>query len=64
MRYLKHYFEDIANIEIWPIISLLIFFFFFVALSYYVFKMKKTHVKRMSSAPLELDEFQEESYFQ
>ena len=64
MRYLKHYFEDIANIEIWPIISLLIFFFFFVSLSFYVFKMKKSHVKHMSAAPLDNDDLQGESYFQ
>ena len=63
MRYLKHYFEDIANIEIWPIISLLLFFFFFVSLTYYVFKMKKTHVKRMSAVPLDITEdFQDETY--
>ena len=56
MRYLKHYFEDIAGIEIFPIISLLLFFFFFVSLTWYVIKMKKKHVKRMSAIPLDLQE--------
>ncbi len=56
MRYLKHYFEDIANIEIYPLISLLLFFFFFVSLFWYVIKMKKKHVNRMSSIPLDLSE--------
>ncbi len=61
MRYLKHYFEDIAGIEIYPMISLLLFFFFFVSLSWYVFKMKKKHVQRMSSFPLDLtDDLQDE----
>lgn len=56
MRYLKHYFETIIGIEIYPIISLLIFFFFFVALGYYVIKMKKKHLEYMSNSPLELEE--------
>ena len=55
MRYIKHYLEEIAGVEIYPLISLLIFFLFFVALGYYVFSMKKTHVEYMSNKPLEED---------
>ena len=31
----KHYFEKIHNVEVWPIISLTIFFVFFVGLMVY-----------------------------
>jgi cbb3-type cytochrome oxidase subunit 3 len=56
MQYVKHFFENIAGIEIYPMISLLIFFLFFLALGFYVFKMQKTHSKYMAARPLELDE--------
>lgn len=62
MRYLKHYFEDIAGIEIYPLISLLIFFLFFVGLSWYVIRMGKAHVAYMSAQPLSEDPADESNY--
>jgi hypothetical protein len=56
MRYIKHFFENIAGIEIYPMISLLIFFFFFLALGIYVFIMRKSHAQYMASVPLDLEE--------
>lgn len=53
MRYIKHHLENIAGVEIYPIISLLIFFLFFVGLTWYVVRMKKSHVERMSQQPLD-----------
>ena len=47
--------ESISGIEIYPIISLLIFFLFFVALFWWVFTAKKDYVKAMSEIPLEQD---------
>lgn len=55
MRYIKHYMTTIAGIDIYPLISLMIFFIFFVGLSIYVIRMRKTHVNYMSSRPLEDD---------
>lgn len=48
----KHYFEKIHNVEVWPIISLAIFFVFFVGLILYVWRMKKDYVEEMSDIPL------------
>lgn len=48
----KHYFEKIHNVEIWPIISLSIFFIFFVGLALYVWRMNKEYVEKMSDIPL------------
>ncbi len=59
MRYVKHFFENIAGIEIYPMISLLIFFFFFLFLGLYVVLMRKAHVQYMASNPLDLDLTQE-----
>lgn len=47
--------ESIAGIEVYPIISLLIFFIFFVVLFWWVFTAKKGYHQSMSEIPLESD---------
>ncbi len=49
----KKYFEGIENIEVGPIISLTIFFIFFLILLYRVFKMDKGAVKKLKDLPLD-----------
>ena len=51
----KHYFERIENIEIWPIIALIIFFVFFTGLLIYTFKIDKKYINKMENMPLEGD---------
>lgn len=55
MRYIKHLLEGIGGVEIYPIVSLLIFFLFFLGLTFYVVTMKRNHVEHMSQKPLEAD---------
>jgi len=45
--------EDISGIEIYPLISLLIFFIFFVILFWWVFTAKKDYIERVSNIPLD-----------
>ncbi|MGK7394124.1 MAG: cytochrome C oxidase Cbb3 [Candidatus Cyclobacteriaceae bacterium M3_2C_046] len=56
----KYYFERIENVEIWPIISLVIFFVFFIMLLYHVFTADKGFINYMKHMPLEKDSDQEE----
>lgn len=49
----KHYFEKIDGIDIYPIISLLIFFVFFVLLFVWVFKTDKKYINKMKDLPLD-----------
>lgn len=44
------------GITIYPMISLVIFFLFFVVLLYYVKRMDKTKVKEISRIPLDEEE--------
>lgn len=48
----KHYFEGAENIEVGPVISLIIFFVFFIGLLYWVFKVDKNFIKKMEDMPL------------
>ena len=53
LKFVKNHMESIAGIEIFPIISLLIFFTFFVVLFWWVFTAKKDYIKRVSNLPLD-----------
>lgn len=49
---IKHNMETIAGVEIYPIVSLLIFFLFFVGLALWVITYKKDKINEMSEIPL------------
>jgi hypothetical protein len=51
----KHYFELIHNIEIWPIISLIIFFVFFTVTIFWVLFLDKKYIEKMKSLPFDDD---------
>ena len=55
LKFVKGHMESIAGIEIYPIISLLIFFIFFVALFWWVFTAKKDYINTVEHIPLEQD---------
>lgn len=49
----KHYFEQIDQVEIWPIISLIIFFIFFVCLILWVVSVDKKYIQEMEQLPMD-----------
>jgi len=53
LKFIKHTMDTITGIEIFPIISLIIFFTFFVGLLVWVAKTKKTYIKHVEGLPLE-----------
>jgi cbb3-type cytochrome oxidase subunit 3 len=53
LKYIKNHMESITGIEIYPLISLLIFFTFFVILFWWVFTAKKDYIDRVSNIPLD-----------
>ncbi|OYX28523.1 MAG: cytochrome C oxidase subunit IV [Flavobacteriales bacterium 32-35-8] len=53
LKFIKGHMESMEGIEIYPIISLLIFFIFFVILFWWVFTAKKDYIKTVSHIPLE-----------
>ncbi|PKQ46395.1 CcoQ/FixQ family Cbb3-type cytochrome c oxidase assembly chaperone [Confluentibacter flavum] len=53
LKFIKGHMESMEGIEIYPIISLLIFFSFFVILFWWVFTAKKEYIKIVSNIPLD-----------
>ena len=53
----QHNMETISGVEIYPIISLLIFFGFFVGLAFWVLSYKKDKIDEMSQIPFDEEQF-------
>lgn len=49
---IKHNMETIAGVAIYPILSLFIFFIFFLVLGIWVFSYKKEKIEEMRQIPL------------
>ncbi len=55
-KFIKQYAEKIDNAQIYPMISLLIFFVFFIVLILFVTKMRKEKITDLSNIPLDSNE--------
>lgn len=53
LKYVKNHMETITGIEIYPLISLVIFFTFFVVLFWWVATAKKEYITKVSNIPLD-----------
>jgi hypothetical protein len=56
LRYIKHNLSEIIGIEIYPIISLLIFVLFFTIVLWRTLRLSKAEVNDFSNIPLDDDE--------
>ena len=52
LKFIKHHMETIAGVEIYPVVSFIIFLVFFVALSIYILKVDKKVFQEISNLPL------------
>lgn len=55
-KIIKQYADQVNGIEIYPIVSLLIFTIFFVGMLMYVRQMSKESINELSNMPLDLQE--------
>ena len=53
LKFIKHHMTGIEGIEIYPIVSLLIFFTFFALLFFWVFTAKKNYIEEVSNLPFD-----------
>jgi len=55
LKFIKGHVASISGIDIYPIVSFLIFFLFFLGLLVFVIKISKEHAQAMAELPLEVD---------
>ncbi|MDP5105911.1 CcoQ/FixQ family Cbb3-type cytochrome c oxidase assembly chaperone [uncultured Polaribacter sp.] len=53
LKFIKGHMESITGVEIYPLISLIIFFTFFMVLFWWVFTAKKEYINTVSNLPLD-----------
>ncbi|MBK7379809.1 MAG: cbb3-type cytochrome c oxidase subunit 3 [Ignavibacteriales bacterium] len=58
----ENYLSSIEGVGIYPIISLLIFFIFFVALAIWAMRVDKNYLKKMRELPLEASKPQNNNF--
>lgn len=56
LKFIKHHMETIVGIEIFPLISLVIFFVFFIGLFIYLARADKKQINLISRIPLDQNE--------
>ena len=55
LKFIKHNLEGIDGVEIYPIISLLLFFTVFIVMLVFVLKLPKKNIDEVSQLPLDND---------
>ena len=55
-KFIQKYMETMEHIAVYPMISLLVFFIFFIVLLYLVIKMDKKSVQFLSNIPFDKEE--------
>ena len=58
-KFIRNHADKIQNIDLYPIIGLIVFVVFFILMLVYVKKMSKEQVDEVSSLPLDLQEPQQ-----
>ncbi len=56
LRFIKHNLTSMLGIEIYPLISLVLFTAFFAIVLLYVWKMSKDRVAELAASPLEFEQ--------
>jgi len=55
LKFIKHHLDTIQGVEIYPIISLVLFFLVFTTMLLIVLKMPKRNIDELSNLPLDND---------
>lgn len=53
LKFVKHHLETIAGVEIYPIVSLLLFFLVFMTMVFIVMGMPRKNLEELSNLPLD-----------
>jgi hypothetical protein len=53
LKFIKHHLDSMSGVEIYPIISLTLFFTVFITMLLIVWKMPKKNIEELSNMPLD-----------
>jgi cytochrome c oxidase cbb3-type subunit IV len=64
LRFISHNFDGMEGVEIYPIISLLLFFIVFITMLIIVIKLPKKNIDEISQLPLDNDTNSKENNYE
>ncbi len=53
LKFVKHHLDTIAGVGIYPAMSFLVFFLFFLGMLWWVFTVRRSHIEHMAALPIE-----------
>ncbi|HRH69588.1 MAG TPA: CcoQ/FixQ family Cbb3-type cytochrome c oxidase assembly chaperone [Flavobacteriales bacterium] len=56
LKFIKHHLDTIAGVGIYPVISFLLFFGFFLVMLVWLRKVGRPHIEHMAALPLNTDQ--------
>ena len=56
LKFIKHHLETIAGIDIYPVLSFIVFFLFFLGVLWWVFTVRRSHIEHMAALPITPDD--------
>lgn len=62
LKFIKHHLETIAGIDIYPVLSFIVFFLFFLGVLWWVFTVRRAHIEHMAALPLATDRTNENDH--
>ncbi len=55
LKFLKHHLDTISGIDIYPVLSFIVFFLFFLAVLWWVLTVRRSHIDHMAALPIATD---------
>ena len=52
LKFIKHHLDTIDGIALYPVLSFVIFFLFFLAMLWWVLTVRRSHIEHMSALPI------------
>jgi cytochrome c oxidase cbb3-type subunit 4 len=52
LKFISHHLDTIAGIGIYPVLSFIVFFLFFLAVLWWVFTVRRAHIEHMAALPI------------
>ena len=52
LRFISHTFDGMSGVALWPVISFVLFFSFFLGMLWWVFTVDRRHLDHMARTPL------------
>lgn len=60
LKFIKHHLDTIAGVDIYPVLSFLVFFLFFLGVLWWVFTVRRAHIEHMAALPIEPEQHTKE----